>query len=155
MYKFLLILLACTCLLILLSFYHLSPVGNLWKTDPYLRRRTRVERACRDFKKQIAGDEAKRARTDHPPDPNVLVSRDERFFWCKVPKAASTSWKAYFLKHTGEGEAGMENWTGAQINSLFWQKFEHPASTLGLLARIDNVRHLQRMMSPPRCKILH
>ena len=137
MYKFLLILLACTCLLILLSFYHLSPVGNLWKTDPYLRRRTRVERACRDFKKQIAGDEAKRARTDHPPDPNVLVSRDERFFWCKVPKAASTSWKAYFLKHTGEGETGME------INSLFWQKFEHPASTLGLLDRIA------------RCKILH
>ena len=149
MYKFLLILLACTCLLVLLPFYHLNPVGNLWKTDPYLRRRTRVEKVCRDFKKQIGKDEAKRALTDHPPDPNVLVSRNERFFWCKVPKAASTSWKAYFLKHTGEGEVGMENWSGPQINSLFWQKFEHPASTL------DNVRHLQRLMSPPRCKIFH
>ena len=150
MYKCLLLLLPCTFLLFLLHFYpHLIPVDNFWRTDPYLRRRTRVEKACQDFKEEIARDEAKRARTDHPPDPNVLVSQNERFFWCKVPKAASTSWKAYFLKHTGEDEAGMESWSGPQINSLFWQKFEHPASTFD---GIDNVRHLQWLMSPLRCQ---
>ena len=145
----LLLILPCICLLLFLlpAFLHLIPVDNLWQADPYLRRRTRVEKACRDFREQIARDEAKRARTDHPPDPNVLVSQNERFFWCKVPKAASTSWKAYFLKHTGEDEAGMETWSGPQINSLFWQKFEHPASTFDGIA---NVQHLQWLMSPPR-----
>ena len=158
MYKCLLLLLPCICLLILLPFYQLIPVASFWRTDPYHRRRTRVEKACQDFRWQIERDEVKRARTDHPPDPNVLISRKEGFYWCKVPKAASTSWKTYFLKRNGADEAGTENRSEAQISSLVWQKFEHPAHMfLGHSGEdvdgMDNVqidRHLLRLMSPPR-----
>ena len=46
----------------------------------------------------------------HPyPDPNVLISGKEMFLWCSVPKAASTSWKAYFIKHhSGKEVDGMD-----------------------------------------------
>lgn len=120
----LLILLPSTCIVILFHFNQMIPSVNLWWTDPFLRRRARVESACRDFKEQIERDEERRARTVHPPDPNVLVSGKERFLWCKVPKAASTSWKTYFLKQSGEDVEGMDN------------------------VQID--RHLQLLMSSPR-----
>ena len=135
MYKPLLLLLpACIYLLTLLPFTFINP-GNLWKTDPYLGRKARVEKVCQDFRDQIERDEEARTQIDHhlgpegdPPDPNVLVSRKERFFWCKVPKAASTSWKAYFLKQSGKGVLGMDKWRGPQISSLFWKKIEKPAN---------------------------
>ena len=138
MYKYLLLLLLpCVCLLlILLPFYHLIP-GNFWhQTDHYLGRRTRVEKTCRDFKKQIERDEAKRARTDHPPDPNVLVSSKERFLWCQVPKVepeSTTSWKTYFLKHRAKDGAVMENWNGYQITTLAWLRFVHPSFLFAFL----------------------
>ena len=124
MYKPLLLLLlpACIYLLTLLPFPFINP-GNLWKTDPYLRRKARVEKVCQDFRDQIERDE----EGNHPPDPNVLVSRKEKFFWCKVPKAASTSWKAYFLKQSGKGVEGMESWSGPQISARFWKTIENPA----------------------------
>ena len=124
MYKPLLLLLpACIYLLTLLPLPFIDP-ANLWKTDPYLRRKARVEKVCQDFRDQIEQD----GEGDHPPDPNVLVSRKEKFFWCKVPKAASTSWKAYFLKQSGKGVVGMERWSGPQISSRFWKKIEKPAN---------------------------
>ena len=139
MYKcLLLLLLPCVCfLLILLPFYELIP-GNFWhQTDPYLLRRTTMEKTCRDFKKQIERDEAKRARVDHPPDPNVLVvvSPKERFLWCQVPKVetTNTSWKTYFLKHSGKNGAVMESRNGSQITTLSWLRFEHPAFIFDLL----------------------
>ena len=126
MYNRLLLLLPPTCVLLLLlnQFNQIIPSVNLWRTDPYLRRRARVEKACQDFKEQIERDEERRTQTVHPPDPNVLVSREERFLWCKVPKAASTSWKTYFLKESGKDVDGMDN------------------------VQID--RHLQLLMSSPR-----
>ena len=127
MYKPLLLLLPCIYLLTFLPAPFINPV-NLWNTDPYLRRRARVEKVCRDFRDQIERDEEK---IDHhlnaEGESRVLVSRKERFFWCKVPKAASTSWKAYFLKQSGKGVAGMENFSGPQISALFWRKIEKPA----------------------------
>ena len=45
-----------------------------------------------------------------------------------MPKAASTSWKAYFLKENGKGVVGMEKWSGPQISALFWKKIEKPAN---------------------------
>ena len=107
----------------------LPPLNNLiqfkvWQSEPYLRRKNRVERACSDFREEIVRDERKRSQTAHPPDPNVLVSHKERFLWCKVPKAASTSWKAYFVKHSGVDVTGMDN------------------------VQID--QHLQKLMKPPR-----
>jgi len=124
MYKPLLLLLpACIYLLTLLPLPFIDP-ANLWKTDPYLRRKARVEKVCQDFRDQIERDE----EGNHTPDPNVLVSRKEKFFWCKVPKAASTSWKAYFLKQSGKGVVGMERWSGPQISSRFWKKIEKPAN---------------------------
>ena len=124
MYNRLLLLLPCTCILVLLRFNQIIPSVNLWQTDPYLHRRARVEKACQDYKEQIEGDEERRAATIHPPDPNVLLSRKERFLWCKVPKAASTSWKTYFLKQSGKDVDGMDN------------------------VQID--RHLQLLMRSPR-----
>ena len=58
------------------------------------------------FKKQVI---EQTMLIGHPyPDPNVLISHKERFLWCSVPKAASTSWKAYFIKHySGKGVDGM------------------------------------------------
>ena len=67
------------------------------------------------------------AWTDHPPDPKVLVSANERFLWCKLPTSVSTSWKSYFLKGSGEDVAGTENWNGPRITTLAWLRFEHPA----------------------------
>ena len=124
MFNRFLLLLPSTCILLLLHFNQIIPSVNLWRTDPYLRRRARVEKTCQDFKEQIERDEERRGRTVHPPDPNVLVSREERFLWCKVPKAASTSWKTYFLKESGKDVDGMDN------------------------VQID--RHLQLLMSSPR-----
>jgi len=128
MYKPLLLLLPCIALITLLPAPFTNPV-NLWKIDPFLRRRARVEKVCRDFRDQIERDEEK---IDHrlgaEGDPHVLVNRKERFFWCKVPKAASTSWKAYFLKQSGLGVVGMESWSGPQISSRFWKKIEKPAN---------------------------
>ena len=122
MYKPLLLLLpACIYLLTLLPLPFIDP-ANLWKTDPYLRRKARVEKVCQDFRDQIEQD-----GEGNPPDPNVLVSRKEKFFWCKVPKAASTSWKAYFLKQSGKGVEGMESWSGPQISARFWKTIENPA----------------------------
>ena len=131
----LLLILPCICLLLFLLpvFHHLIPVDNLWQADPYLRRRTRVEKACRDFREQIARDEAKRAQTDHPPDPNVLVSPKERFLWCKVPMTMSTSWKTNLLKHSGENAPGTENWNGPRITTLSWLSFQHPAFIIAFL----------------------
>jgi len=106
----------------LLTLLPLNP-GNLWKTDPYLRRKARVENVCQEFRDQIERDEE-----GDLLGPHVLVSRKERFFWCRVPKAASTSWKAYFLKENGKGVVGMENWSGPQISALFWKKIEKPAN---------------------------
>ena len=126
MYKPLLLLLpACIFLLTLLPF--LNP-GNLWKTDTYLHRKARVEKVCQDFRDQIERDDEARAQIDHHLDPEgdplfpyVHVSRKERFFWCEVPKAASTSWKTYFLKQSGLGGASMEKLKPGQINYKFWK----------------------------------
>ena len=59
MYNRLLLLLPPTCVLLLLlnQFNQIIPSVNLWRTDPYLRRRARVEKACQDFKEQIERDE--------------------------------------------------------------------------------------------------
>ena len=62
-----LLLLPCISLLLLVSFNKMIR-KKLWQADPYLRRKARVEQACRDFKEQIERDEEKRARTEHPPD---------------------------------------------------------------------------------------
>ena len=70
MYNRLLLLLPGTCLLLLLPFNQIIP-ANLWQMDPYLRRRARVEKTCRDFREQIDRDEKKRARTKHPMDLGV------------------------------------------------------------------------------------
>ena len=123
MYKQLLVILFFFSLVLLLPFNRLSLL-NLWQRDSYIRRKNRVERACSDFREEIVRDERRRSQTVHPPDPNVLVSRKEKFLWCKVPKAASTSWKAYFVKHSGVDVTGMDN------------------------VQID--QHLQKLMKPPR-----
>ena len=123
MYKQLLVILLFFSLVLLLPFNRLSLL-NLWQRDSYIRRKNRVERACSDFREEIVRDERRRSQTVHPPDPNVLVSSNEKFLWCKVPKAASTSWKAYFVKHSGVDVTGMDN------------------------IQID--QHLQKLMKPPR-----
>ena len=163
-YKPLLLLLPCIYLFTLFPFQHLINPTNLWHTDPYRHRKARVEKACRDFRDQIKKDEKKRDKIDHhvvgpegdPPDPNVLVSRKERFFWCKVPKAASTSWKAYFLKQSGKGVEGMESWSGPQISARFWNpakeflQFSDAQDVTGMDSFIT-VRHpFERLLSAYR-----
>ena len=160
----------CLLILILLPFCHLTPVGGQTLTfvaGPEWRRFVEISKSkLQETRQRGLG----------------LTTLRIQIYWSvgtkgssgakyprQPPQAGRRTSSSTLAKMRPEWRIGAgprlvrfpncSKWAGEpdqpQINSLFWQKFEHPASTLGLLARIDNVRHLQRLMSLPRCKILH
>ena len=81
-----------------LPFYGIS---GLQTSSEYSDRLSLLNRVCETYKKQVQNISV---RVFHLEDAiqislksDILVDRERDFFWCKVPKAASTSWVELFL----------------------------------------------------------
>ena len=116
-----LLLLPCISLLLLVSFNKMIR-KKLWQADPYLRRKARVEQACRDFKEQIERDEEKRARTEHPPDIHFKSGGnwgETNFFKYKLYLYCMQSSHIF---HPNDGQPLVKSWKSQQKCpfDIFW-----------------------------------